>query len=118
MLFQAATISIFLSLLIVLGNIGLFLEHGMSVACKVKGEGSPDVMSSLTIALRQESFSGAGDWSSGEDLFICGAADGGEEDDKVCEMPVLNGAAIWEIGLTAVEDWDGIEKSVEFIALR
>lgn len=117
MLFQASTTSIFLSLLVVLGNTGPFFEHGMSAACKVKGEGSPDEMSSLTAALRQESFSGGGDWPSGEDLLVWGAADGSEED-KVCEVPVLNGAAIWEIGLTEAEDWDGIEKSVEFIALR
>jgi len=101
MLFQAVNTSIFLSLLIVLGNAAPS-PHAIVVAVSgvpcsvpvVKGEGSPHEMSSSSILLRQWVFSRTDDALSGEDMLACGAADGGEED-EVCEGPDLkDGVAI------------------------
>jgi len=97
MLFQAVNTSIFLSLLIVLGNAAPS-EHGIVVAgseapCSAKGEGPPFEMSSSSILVRQWTFSRTNDPLSGEDLLACGAADEGVED-EVCEVPDLKGAVI------------------------
>ena len=97
MLFQAVNTSIFLSLLVVLGNAAPSL-HGIVVVvsgspCVVKGEGSPHEMSSSSILVRQRAFSRTDNAPSGEDLLACGTADGGEED-EVCEVPDLKGALI------------------------
>lgn len=100
MLFQAVNTSIFLSLLIVLGNAAPS-EHGIVFAvseapCSVpvaKGEGPPFEMSSSSILVRQCVFSRTTDELSGEDLLACGGADKGE-DDEVCEVPDLKGVVI------------------------
>ena len=97
MLFQAVNTSIFLSLLVVLGNAAPS-PHGIVVAVSeapcnvpvVKGEGSPHVMSSSSILVRQWAFSRTDDVLSGEDLLACCAANGGEEDED-CEVPDLKG---------------------------
>jgi hypothetical protein len=91
--FQAVNTSTFFSLLTVLGNVWVS-PHGnivvMSGALVVKGEGSPDEMSSFIILARQGSV--ADDGLSGEELLAFGATDGSEE--GVGKVPDLNGGTI------------------------
>ena len=100
MLFQAVNTSIFLSLLIVLGNAApspqeiVIEDSGAPCSAPVaKGEGPPFEMSSSSILEREWDFSRPNDTLSAEHLVACGAANGGEED-EVCEVPRLKGVAI------------------------
>jgi len=93
--FQAVNTSTLFSLLTVLGNVGLFSPHGNIVvgsgALVVKGESSPDEMSSFIISARQ-GFSVTDDGLSGEDLLACGAAD--ESEEGVGKVPDLKEGTI------------------------
>ena len=96
MLFQAVNTSIFLSLLIVLGNAApspqeIVIEFSGALAAK--GEGPPFEISSSSILERAWAFSRPNVTLSPEDLLACGAANGGEED-EVCEVPDLKGVVI------------------------
>ena len=100
MLFQAVNTSIFLSLLIVLGNtapspheIVIVGSEALCIVPVAKGEGPPFEISSSSILEREWALSRTDDILSAEHLLACGAANEGEED-EVCEVPHLKGVAI------------------------
>ena len=100
MLFQAVNTSIFLSLLIVLGNTAPspheIVIEGSEAPCRVpvaKGEGPPFEMISSSILEREWALSRTDDTLSAGHLLACGAANGDEED-EVWEVPHLKGVAI------------------------
>jgi len=92
MLFQAVKTSIFVSLLIVLGNAAPSPQDTVG-ALAAKGEGPPVEISSSRILKRAWAFSRPNVTLSREDLLACGAANGGEKD-EVCEVPNLKGVMI------------------------